>query len=290
MELAEERRLWEEERRRKEHEFEEERRRHQVESARREEQALQQMRVLQALVEGVQLQGEAAKMRADNDKEVKVPRLAEQDDIVSYLIMFERLMAAYEVKHERWAYKLASSLSGKAQKAYASLSVVEAGDYDILKEAILNRYDITDKSYRQRFRNGKRAKDESNRELVVRLNDLVTKWLESKKSREEVLDQIVLEQFLKTLPDDVRVFVRERSPGTSEEAAKLADSYLQVRKEDLANKELNRIEGDKSRRCLRCGKIGHVAKDCRVDLSKSHVQGQGKEVPPARSGEKYKKE
>ena len=61
MELAEERRLWEEERRRKEHEFEEERRRHQVESARREEQALQQMRVLQALVEGVQLQGEAAR-------------------------------------------------------------------------------------------------------------------------------------------------------------------------------------------------------------------------------------
>ena len=77
------------------------------------------MRVLQALVEGVQLQGEAAKMRADNDKEVKVPRLAEQDDIVSYLTMFERLMAAYEVKHERWTYKLASSLSGKAQKAYA---------------------------------------------------------------------------------------------------------------------------------------------------------------------------
>ena len=167
---------------------------------------------------------------------------------------------------------------------------MEAGDYDILKEAILNRYDITDESYRQRFRNGKRAKDESNRELVVRLNDLVTKWLESKKSREEVLDQIVFEQFLKTLPDDVRVFVRERSPGTSEEAAKLADSYLQARKEDLANKELNRKEGDKSRRCLRCGKIGHVAKDCRVDLSKSLVKGQGKEVPPARSGEKYKKE
>ena len=29
-------------------------------------------------------------------------------------------MSAYEVKHERWAYKLASSLSGKAQKAYVS--------------------------------------------------------------------------------------------------------------------------------------------------------------------------
>ena len=97
----------------------------------------------------------------------------------------------------------------------------------------------------------------------MRLNDLVTKWLESKKSREEVLDQIVLEQFLKTLPDDVRVLVRERSPGKSEEAAKLADSYLQARKED---KELNRKEGDKSRRCLRCGKPGHLARECRVQV------------------------
>ena len=43
-------------------------------------------------MEGVQLPGEAAKMRADNDKEVKVPvpRQAEQDNIVSYLTTFER--------------------------------------------------------------------------------------------------------------------------------------------------------------------------------------------------------
>ena len=45
-------------------------------------------------------------------------------------------------------------------------------------------------------------KDESNRELAARLNDLATKWLKEKKSREEMVDQIVLEQFLKTLHDD----------------------------------------------------------------------------------------
>ena len=65
MELAEERRLWEEERQRREAEFLEERHRQREESVRREEQSLQQLRVLQALVEGVHLQGEAAKQRAD---------------------------------------------------------------------------------------------------------------------------------------------------------------------------------------------------------------------------------
>ncbi len=177
-------------------------------------------------------------------------------------------MSAFEVKRERWAFRLASNLSGKAQKAYAALSPGEAGDYDRLKEAILRRYDITDESYRQRFRSGKRGRDESNRELVVRLNDLATKWLKSKETRNDVLDQIILEQFLKTLNDDVRVFVRERSPGTSEEAAKLADDYLQARKEDLASRESGKREGDKSgRRCLRCGRPGHLAKDCRVPVA-----------------------
>ena len=169
------------------------------------------------------MQGEIAKRRVENDKDVNVPKLTEQDDIVSYLTMFERLMNAFEVKKEKWAFKLASHLSGKAQKAYAVLPTEEAGDYNLLKSAILRRYDNTDESYRQRFRGAKLNKEESNRELVVRLNDLATKWLQSKKSREEVLDQIILEQFLKTLADDVIVFVQERNPESSEEAAKLAD-------------------------------------------------------------------
>ena len=264
-ELAEERQKWEEERRRRDLEFDEERHRRQEETSRREEQTHQQMQVLQSLVEGVQLQGEAARRRAETDKDVKVAKLTEEDDIVSYLTMFERIMVAFEVKRERWAYKLASKLCGKAQKAYAALSPAEAGDYDQLKRAILRRYDITDESYRQRFRSGRRGKEESNHELVARLNDLAGKWLKEKRSREQVIDQIILEQFLKTLPEDIRVFVRERSPGSSEEAAKLADDYLQARKEELVSHDGNK-KGDK--RCLRCGKTGHLIKDCRIPLSK----------------------
>jgi len=96
--------------------------------------------------------------------------------------MFERLMTAFEIKHEKWAFKLASHLTGKAQQAYAALSADDAGDFDKLKNAILRRYDITEESYRQRFRLMKRIGDESNRETVARLSDLATNWLKSKET------------------------------------------------------------------------------------------------------------
>ena len=38
------------------------------------------------------------------------------------------------------------------QRAYAALAVADAGDYKRVKAAILRRYDITDDSYRRRFR------------------------------------------------------------------------------------------------------------------------------------------
>ena len=115
----------------------------------REEQNRRQLELLQSLVEGVQLQGEAATKRAENDRDVKVPKLTENDDIVSYLTMFERLMVAYEVKREKWVFKLAAHLVGKAQEAYAALSLEESRDYERVKGAILRRFDITEDSYRQ---------------------------------------------------------------------------------------------------------------------------------------------
>ena len=164
-ELVDERRSWEEEKRLRERELEEERRRREEEMLRREEQTQRQMEILQTLVEGVQMQGEAATRRAEKEKDVRVPKLTEEDDIVAYLTTFERLMVAYEVREEHWAFKLVANLSGRAQQAYSSMNAADAGSYRKLKESILQRYDITEESYRQCFRACKRKEGESNREL-----------------------------------------------------------------------------------------------------------------------------
>ena len=88
-------------------------------------------------------------------------KLTVQDDIESYLVTFERVMRAYEVKENRWAVKLAPQLTGKAQQAYAAMRAEDAGTYQLLKEAILRRYDISDETYRQRFRETVKKEDET---------------------------------------------------------------------------------------------------------------------------------
>lgn len=97
------------------------------------------MELLKSLVEGVQKQGEVAVRKAEEGKDVKVMKLTEKDDIEAYLTMFERLMVAYEMKKERWAFRFAPQLVGKVQQAYAGMSVADAdaGDYEKLKAAIL---------------------------------------------------------------------------------------------------------------------------------------------------------
>jgi hypothetical protein len=102
------------------------------------------------------------------------------------------LMVAYEVQPNRWAFKLAANLSGRAQQPYSVMKGTDATSYDKLKEAILQRYDITEESYRQRFRLCKKKDGESSRELVARLDDLATKWLKTCKTTEEVKDRVVL--------------------------------------------------------------------------------------------------
>ena len=70
--------------------------------------------------------------KAESDNDVKVAKLAEYDDIEAYLTIFELPMVVYEVKKNKWAFKLSPQLVGKAQQAYAGISVTDVSDYDQL--------------------------------------------------------------------------------------------------------------------------------------------------------------
>ena len=170
---AEERRLRERELQIRDQDLRAEQRRREEESLRKDREMREQMEILRTLVGEIHDQGEAnLREHEARDKDVKLTKLMDNDDIEAYLTTFERQMTAYEVPRGRWVFKLAPQLSGRAQQAYAAMAADESGDYEKVKEAILLRYDIDQESYRQRFRTAKKKEGETNRELATRLLDL----------------------------------------------------------------------------------------------------------------------
>ena len=59
--------------------------------------------------------------------------------------------------------------------------------------------------------------------MVIRVRDLAENWLKDCGDRQAVIDTVVKEQFMEVLHDDVRIWVKERKPQSSQEAGKLTE-------------------------------------------------------------------
>ena len=154
-------------------------------------------------------------------KEVNMTKLNPTEDIKSYLTKFE------------CTAKFVSCLTGKAQAANAAMSITESNNYEKVKEAILKRYYITEETYRQRFISTKKSREESYKEMYVRLKDLPKKWTKPDGKRfDEIIEVIIMEQLVDMMPLGVQIWVREHGPKTGVAAAELADDYFDARRED----------------------------------------------------------
>ena len=68
---------------------------------------------------------------------------------------------------------------------------------------------------------------------------------------------------------EVRIFIKERQPKSSAEAAKLADDYWQARKTTFGKRTgFNKAPLGGEKKCQTCGKLGHLATDCRRNSSR----------------------
>jgi len=214
---------------------------------------------------------------------LKLTRLGEDDDIEAFLTTFERAVEAHGVQRDKRSAILAPQLTGKARQAYAAMSDEDAKDYELVKAAIFRRYDINEETYRRRFREVKPKEKETPVELVIRVRDLAEKWLQGSRDRRAVVDELVKEQFIEVLPDEVRVWVKERKPRTSEEAGRLAEDYRQARKKDLWVPSTD-LKKSSSKMCFTCKLPGHLARDCpkRETLTAKPGKGENATKPGER--------
>lgn len=125
-------------------------------------------------------------------------------------------MAVCGVDCVQWSYMLAPQLTGKAQKTFAAIEDDQISNYEGLKAAILKRYDMNKKAYRQQLCSVTKRNDKTHQELATRVLELTHKWLQECKTVGEVLEAAATEQLLISMAEDVRVWYGSANPRPSQ--------------------------------------------------------------------------
>ena len=107
MNIADMMRMFIEDRQRRDEEIAAERQRREEQMREQVELEKQQMREQMDMLRRLVEESRQREVATPREQDVKVAKLTDKDDIEAYLTTFERLMKAYEVREDRWVYKLA---------------------------------------------------------------------------------------------------------------------------------------------------------------------------------------
>ena len=179
-------------------------------------------------------------------------------------------------------------MKGKALEVYSRLPVKDAQDYEILKDALLKRFNLTEEGFKQKFKSARAEVGEAPTQFIARLENYLMRWIDLanvEKDFDGLMSLIVREQYLESCPVQLAIFLRERKPKDLSELASLAEQYLDAHansKKEWPRKPMFRghlsptserkfgssggeriIKPEVGRECFNCGKTGHLAKYCR---------------------------
>ncbi|XP_053146102.1 zinc finger and SCAN domain-containing protein 31-like [Hemicordylus capensis] len=120
---------------------------------------------------------------------------------------------------------LPASIGGDP-KASGTLKPGEEGQN--VKEDFLSNESINAEVQRQRFRTFCYQEAEGPRRAFRQLQELCHQWLQPERhTKEQILELVILEQFLAILPLEMQSWVREGQPETASQVVALAEHYLQ---------------------------------------------------------------
>ena len=109
-------------------------------------------------------------------KTPKIPAFDEgKDEMDSYLLRFERYATAQKWKKEDWATSLSALLKGKALDVYALMPVEEALNYDMLKTALLKRYELTEEGFKRWYKKCRPDSGETFQQFTSRMKCYFTR-------------------------------------------------------------------------------------------------------------------
>ena len=113
-----------------------------------------------------------------------------------------------------WASYLSALLKGRALEVFVRLSRDDQSDYGQIKEALLTNFDLTERSFRKKFRDCRPEKAQTFRQFSGRLASYLDKWLglaKVEKTYEAVCDFLARDQFLDCCSHELYLYLKPKS-------------------------------------------------------------------------------
>ncbi|KAJ8051186.1 hypothetical protein HOLleu_04654 [Holothuria leucospilota] len=168
----------------------------------------------------------------DVSKHVKFVPKFQEDNVEKFFNHFEKLGEQLKWPRDKWSILIQSNFTGKAQEVYSALSIEDSMDYDKVKKAILQAYELVPEAYRQKFRKYRKADTQTYVEFAYQKERHFDRWGASKKvSTFDTLRQLMLvEEFKRCVNDDIKTHLEENKADNLKEVANLADQYALTHK------------------------------------------------------------
>ncbi|XP_022088287.1 uncharacterized protein LOC110977995 [Acanthaster planci] len=223
----------------------------------------------------------------------KLPKFCDgKDEMDSSLMRFERFATAMKWPETDWATSLCALLTGKALEVYIRLPASKAIEYKALKAALLYANQLTEEGFIIKFRSTSLDSGETYTQFCDRIKHYLIRWVEVAgvpKSFDGLVDLLLKEQIHRVCGKDLSIFLKERQPKDLKELVRIADRYVEAHRskpdrkspifgnnktrpnqhpnqsqpqvQPKSSDKLTRSWRD-SRTCHKCGKVGHIARDC----------------------------
>ncbi|ETE57433.1 SCAN domain-containing protein 3, partial [Ophiophagus hannah] len=154
------------------------------------------------------------------------------EDTKAFLASFEQVAQACQWPSGQWVAHLLPALSGEAEDAFRSLEARDREDYGKVKAAILRGEALKMERQRQHFRQFCCQEVGDPRRIHSQLQELCLQWLRPEKhTKEQILELLILEQFLASLPSDLQSWIRAGGAATCSQAVALVEEFLRSQQE-----------------------------------------------------------
>ena len=179
---------------------------------------------------------EVKKQLAPGRDRYLVPKFNEAD-IDGYFTQFEKIALSAEWPESQWTMMLQAGLTGKAQLAYANVSLEDSRNYELVKKEILKAYELVPEAYRQNFRGLRKIEGQTHLDFAREKMKGFDKWCRARNVDDfDGLRQLMLiEEFKWKIHEAVRCHLNERDVKTLDEAARIADDYALTHKKLLGS-------------------------------------------------------